>query len=900
MKKAVSLFMSAVIAATLLIWAPGAAVVVNAIDKTKLDILHGDMWSGSVKVDSRGSSISVSHTDGETTFSCQCDINEIDLSSYSELCMALSLRGSSEEYNVLVTVVGSSGENSTTKKVKCGITQRIYIPLDADVAATAERIEFSVPGEDIPVYAIISEIWVDNSYTYNTVESFDSEGITCPIGTASFNSSGITLTPDGSNAKIRIPFTSDTSKDNTYIVWIDISGSAMGNIEVNAKALSEEDSKITTSSRQILASGDHSYVFVVEGAFESISFDLDSIVFPGQNGFLRLSGAGVIDLGERGMESIGSISSCRYENGRVTLTGTIGDDAALDYVNSKLGLVVIPRGESENISLDDAECAVTSGFSTKFSLSVDMPAEQWRTSLYLPVIIDGEKTIQIAPPMSAQNSSQTANAVPTLLSAIEGAELCDTVESGVSAEIIDIYADKLMNSEDVYSATLFSYGGTVYYIDSDYFAEVQRRIDFDAAAGIRVYARVVSDSYTDIDFSAIDSESFQLLNALCSFIRNNLGKNISGYIMGRDLNSSVFSKSSSISGLSRIASLFAEGLRGNTSAEIYLPFSDSGEAHPIAAYAALRYSMAQHSAATVSLLYSLSTDNEIESSTASVARTVGVANSYGFPTDNGAVIWRPAENASEDSVAEAYASLCHSAQGLRFAAIDASGSRLSPSAYEKIKASVTSSRVFSANAELFFTNAENSSLGKYILQDHTSSYDTSGWIAGGAFTGVATELSALGNGRALRSYSRNAGSAGALAYRFDSPIDVSGADVLMSLGLVSESGGSAAVTVILNSSDSRYEFSANAEYNKIVTLKCDMKESSSPIESITVVVGSSECSVELYDLSLCSSLLSDDEMKSKFEGERSSSVDPMLYVVIVIVAAGTVAAFSAFLKKEDK
>lgn len=907
MKKHISFVSAMLIALMSAAAAFGVALNVSAKSSTELDILHGDMWTGNVKIDSRyvngSNAISVSPDNDESGFSFYCDLEPVDFSEYNELCFEISLRGELAEYDMTISFESGPESESITKTVKCGGIQKLYIPISGEISSSLDRIEISVPGENRPIYAVISGISADDNYTYAAIENFDSDNVTCSVGTLIPGSDGMLLSPNGTDAEVSIDFLSDTSDDTAYIVWLDIaSNGAAGNISIDTKAVGDDD-KATVSAYQILAAGEHSYTFFVEGAFESLKFVFDTLSFSAKDSSIRLTGAGVLKAGNIRNTEVGMTSSCRFENGKVTVSGIINDSTALQYVDSRLGLYAVPVWDSvdEAISAEsDIRPNVTSSFSTRFSLSVDIPSDQWRTYLYQPVIITESENIPIGDPVTAQmpTAATSQSAVSGLLTALDGAEQYGVVESGVASEIIDIYADKLLSGSETSASSLYSHRGKVYYMDADYLNSVKRRLEFDAAIGIKVFARII---YTNDEsmFDVKDEDSLCLADAVCSCIRNELGKSITGYIIGRELNTAELFENGCDESLSVLIALFTEGLRGSAGAEIYLPFSDKGYINPFAAYAAVRYSMSRHGAAAVSFMYVCS--DVSESAAASVSRTVSVANSYGFTTEGGAIVYECGEKSDADDAA-LYAKLCKSAQGLRLAALKIDSDSADMSVYSELKNAMINEKAFSADVKLFSANKENNlGVGKYELLSYDASYDTSGWFSGGAFIGVMTDPSALQDGRALRSYSGGSGITGLLAHRFDKPVDMSKTGVELSFGIAAEFEGSAEVKVIFGNSDLKREYSANVEYNKPVKLYCNMNDVSTPIDYAVIAVrGNEDCTVEFYSVSLRSGELSDDEMRERYDTGRSSNIDPLLYVVIIVLAAGTVAVFSAFAKKKEK
>ncbi len=876
-------------------------VAIGAVaDEMSIDILRSDMWQGeNVAISNRyvngGNAISISSDEDTDDFRCLSKFDAIALTDYSELVFSLMVRGSEETYDISITV--GSGEYRSDMPVKTVGSQgihKIYFPISSELAASFDYIEISVQGNDVPIYAMLLDITADNKYTYATLESFGSDDIEIGKGEWSADENGYTVTPDPEGSvSASMSFMSDTSADGAYIVWLDTVSSVAGNISVSAEYKNDE---VNVSQDQIMSIGSHSSAFVVDGAFSRVYFDINVPVGGSSEKSIFITGAGVIAVGE-GFdidETLGGVSSCKYENGRVAVSGELSSAAALEYVDSKLGLYVIPLWEGTKGLLEKEPDAV-SGFSTLFTLYAT-PDENYMACMYLPVIVDDGKNIPICAPVMAYSAGQSAvNPQNSAVYAIDGAKPSDAASAGADYEIIDVYTDRLTQSQDVYAASLYNYSGSLYYFNSEYIEEISRRVNFAASVGIRIYARIISGSDGGFDFDPDDKTSIEQLCAVCDYFKTSFSGKIYGYIMGDALNTAELMNSDNIAKTARLAVVFAEALRGSTaSTEIYLPFDDREKVNPFAAYAALRYSMARQGLTSVAMLYTCTDD--IENALGSVSGTISVANSYGYSTDSSAIIWRAPTDIGSDEAADTYISLCKDANtsGLRFAAIKTENGNI----FSEIKKGMAEERIFSAALEAFNATVKNAEpYGAYTVSDLESSYDTSGWIAGGNFDGVTTETSLLKDSRALRTQLKN-GSVGMLAYRFDQPVDIGKTDVALSLGVISDTAGTAEITVILGCGETRKEYSAVVECNSPSELICTVADDAAAVEYVAVIVRGSGSGAELYNMSLYSSELSDGEMKDKYSGKQQFTADPLLYAAVIAVAAGTVAIFSALAKKK--
>lgn len=906
MRRSLALLAAIILMSAVICTALSSGIAVSAVSVINVDILHDDMWTGNnMRISDRyisgKSAISASPQNGASEFKLRSSFEGIPLTDCSELVLSISLQGVLSEYEV--SVILGSGEyrsDAYITSVKCRGIQKIYIPFSPQIAASLDYIEISVPGNELPIYAIFHDITADNKYTYDALERFDSDNIECTTGDASASADGITVFPDSTGkAVVSMSFLTDTESDGTYIVWLDASCNASGSVRAEAELNGKE---VPSSKNQIVASGSHSNVFIVEGAFSKLNFIFEELNFIGNDSNnIQLTGAGVLYVGKNAeMSDIGSVISCKYENGRIAVKGELDEKASLEYVDSKLGLYVIPLWENANGVFDEAP-EITSGFSTLFTLYAE-PQENYMNCMYQPVIVTDDENIPICPPVMPYSAMQGSSAAQAaFVYSLDRASPSGALEANADSEIIDIYVDRLLEARDIYSASLYSFRGSTYYFDREYFEELSRRIEFASKIGISVYARLVCQNSPGLDFDVLDADSLERFCAVCDYLKSSFSGKIHGYIMGNTLNTSELMSADEIDKISKLAAVFTEALRGNGTAEIYLPFDAEGEVNPFAAYAALRYSMAKYSSATVAMLYSC-TDNP-ENAAASVLRTVSIANSYGYQTDTSAVIWKSPANMNAETIVDIYSSLCKAVMtnDLRFAALDAGFSERNDNIYSILKENMAKERISSASAEVFNAFAEDKvSKGIYSIRNFENSYDTTGWIVGGSFESIMTEMSLLKDGRALRTHSNGNGSKGMLAYRFDTPIDMSKTDAEISLGIASDNDGVAEVTIIFGCGELRREYSAFVEYNNPVKLICNMGDLALAEYTAVIVKGSSDCTAELYSVSLHSDEQTDEEMKDRYSKKQTDALNPFMYVSIILVAAVTVAVFSVFAKRKGK
>ena len=307
-----------------------------------LDITDKDMWDGDgVSVVQRSvngnTAVLLSLDDESENMSFLADFSPISVEDCSELHFDMILRGGANSYKISVTL-GSGYYRSEAYTVgSLGDTDTVYVPLPDGLRGSLDHIGIDIEAIDGTVsYAIIHSASADDGFTYKYRETFMAESVECTLGSAQYTQEGVTVTPERAGAEISPDFITDTSDDAVYLAWITAKVSSAGTVE--AAADTGDGITAVVSGTQALMQGSHTYSFIVNGSFERIRFVFQGIT----DGSVTAVGAGAVYLSEKYDSAVGSVESCKYEDGAVTVSGSLSTEAAVEYVGCNIGLYIIP------------------------------------------------------------------------------------------------------------------------------------------------------------------------------------------------------------------------------------------------------------------------------------------------------------------------------------------------------------------------------------------------------------------------------------------------------------------------------------------------------------------------------------------------------------------------------
>lgn len=870
-----------------------------------LDITDKDMWDGDgVSVVQRSvngnTAVLLSLDDESENMSFFADFSPISVEDCSELHFDMILRGGANSYKISVTL-GSGYYRSEAYTVgSLGDTDTVYVPLPDGLRGSLDHIGIDIEAVDGTVsYAIIHSASADDGFTYKYRETFMAESVECTLGSAQYTQEGVTVTPERAGAEISPDFITDTSDDAVYLAWITAKVSSAGTVE--AAADTGDGITAVVSGTQALMQGSHTYSFIVNGSFERIRFVFQGIT----DGSVTAVGAGAVYLSEKYDSAVGSVESCKYEDGAVTVSGSLSTEAAVEYVGCNIGLYIIPVWADADKILE-GEPDIVTGYSTRFSLTCT-PEESYACCTYQAVLMTDEENIPLGAPRFAE--AQTVSAEPaSSVSALYGADAAGVFESNVSSTVIDIYTDRLLEDGDLYSAGLYTYGGEYFYLNNGYISEFENRLTFAGAAGIRVYARILQSENTELDFDPGNRDSVIKMCAVADILSTKLG-GIRGFIIGNSVNTvpgAQVPDMTAAQNYAKLVSMFTLCVRSTGAAqEVFLPFTDSPDSDPSPCFAAVRHLAAVSGKQGISVLYSCEGSDPV-STAASAAHSAGVSGSFGYATDSCAAIWQAPEDSDYDELGTAYVEYCKAAatSGLRFAAISVSALDDPNRFYDILKSAIDREKVFSASVSQYKAIAENIAFeGTCDIWNFTNAYDTSGWVSGGSFS-AAQSAGLAGGGRALTVASDPTDSgAGIIVCRLASPVNMADLSVRFTMSVSDiPSGGAVDITLVLGGGDYRAEFSAIAENSDMTEYVCNMSQfaGASKTEYAAIIVkGAEGASLNLSKVELCSLSAERHELEARLNGGTQSSADPLFYVFIIVLAAVTVIVFTLLSRRKN-
>lgn len=871
-----------------------------------LDILDKDTWDGDgISVAQRSvngnGAVLLSLDEESERMSAVADFAPVSVEDCDEMYFDLILRGGASSYKISVTLGSGYFRSEAYTVESLGDSDTIYVPLPDGLQGSLDHIGMDIEAAEggTVSYAIIHSASADDGFTYKYRETFLAESVECTLGTARFSEDVVDVTPDRGVAEVSPDFITDTSDNAVYLAWITAKVSSAGTIE--AAADTGDGSTATVSGTQALMQGSHTYSFIISGSFERVRFLFQGIT----DGSVTAVGAGAVYLSEIYDSSAGSVESCKYEDGTVTVSGSLSTEAAVEYVGCNIGLYIIPVwADAEKIL--EGEPDIVTGYSTRFSLSC-APEEGYACCLYQAVLMTDEENIPLGAAQFA--AAQTVSAEPaSSVSALDGADAAGVFESNVSSTVIDIYADRLLEDGDLYSAGLYTYGGEYFYLNNSYISELENRLTFAGAAGIKVYARILQSENTELYFDAGDRDSVLRMCAVADILSTKLG-GIRGFIIGNSVNTVPGAQVPDMTAAlnyAKLISMFTLCVRSTGAAqEVFLPFTDSLDSDPSPYFAAVRHLSAVSGRQGISVLYSCTEDDPV-STAASAAHSAGVSGSFGYTTDSCAAIWQAPEGSDYDELGAAYVEYCKAAatSGLRFAAISVSGIDDPGRFYDILKSAIDREKVFSASVSQYKAIAENITFESTCdIWNFTNAYDTSGWVSGGSFS-TAQSASLAGGGRALTVASDpNSSGAGIVVCRLASPVNMSDLSVRFTLSVSGiRDGDTADITLVLGGGDFRAEFSANAENSDMTDYVCNMSAfaGASKIEYAAIIVkGAAGAALNLSKVELCSLSAERHELESRLNGGTQRSADPLFYVSVIVLAAVTVVVFTLLSRKKN-
>ncbi len=900
--KAIRRMLSAVLVLLLLFSAalPGAA----ASDPTSipLDILDPQLWEGNdavKRISSRpsgdGSMLYVAAGDaGDATLSISAALDQpLDLTSLRELAFSMYISGSGACGFTVTFLCGGVYYNASTT-VAAGGKTAAYVLLPQQVKGTVDALALTLTRQNEPIksFSLLSASG-DNRYSYAHVDRFMSAGFEPVTGVLQEEEDRLLIHTENGSASFYPRYISKGSADGGATVCVRMRSShATGTISVEGA---------TGTAPLPLVSGEHTYVFVIEGSYADLRYVLNGVTAT-QEDPLVITGAAVYPSKASSAGGIGSITSCRSDGKTVTVKGTLSSDTVVKHIDGQLALYIIPVWEEEEAVLRE-EPAAKMSISTRFELSA-VPEDLDVLYRYRVMILSGDDKIAVAPAVFL-NSGVTVSAVDASVTGVHGTDTVGVFASNVSNVVLDVYADRLLETEDVYAALLYTVGPSHYYFNRAYVEELDAQISVYKSSGTHVYIRLLSSQKDGFAYLAADQGSVLQMCALTSFLAQRY-QGIAGFIMGTGAN---LQHGNNVEDFASLTAIFSEIVQKNCpgaatvvpvgsvydDADSENPGTGISEKDPALFLGRLSFMLSRRRAGSILLVYeNVSHPEGAVSETSYLASLIA---SCGHACDGGMLFWQP-DTGSDAVITQLYESICLEAMqtGLRGVVLSVANLNISDALFDGIKEIVFENTSAQLLQRLADEGKSDDYLGTYPLWDFTDSYDIGGWVSGGGMGRVISADAKNSAGRVLQTRLENAdGEAGLLLCWLDRPLDLSGDSVVFSLGL--HDLGEGELSIIFGSGDSRAEYLLAQPGDTYFTVTCDLQDfaAASAVEYIAIILrGGQDALLEISDVKVCSMVKTQQQLQQLIAADKGKTQpdNPAYYVIIVSIAAITVAIFS--------
>lgn len=876
----------------------------------RLDLLDPQLWSGNdaiLYISSRAAAnrnalYVFARDKGDSTLSISAPFDEpLDLSSLRELAFAMHISGSGT-CDFTVTFLCKGTYYNASSKVTAGGEPTVYLPIPEGAKGPVDALAITLSRVDEPIksFSLLS-VTGDERFSYAHTDRFMSTGFEPTAGIMQEQEDCVFVTPQNGSASFYPRYiTGSRNKEGSAAVYLRIrSTQASGTISIHG---------VTGATPLTILSGEHTYGFLINGSYSDMEYVFSGIS-AAQEAPLVITGAAIHLFSDSITEGIGSITSCRSDGKTVTVKGTLSPDTVVEHINSELALYAIPIWTDETEVLQK-EPAAKMSISTRFELST-VPDGVDALYRYKVMIVTENDKIPIAP-SAFISSGGTISAIDSSVTGIHGTDTVDVFESNVSNVIVDVYANRLLETNDVYAALLYAAGNTHYYFNRSYLEELDAQIQFCKSSGTKVYIRLLHAESDEAGYTNGEQESVTQLYALTAFLAQRY-QGITGFILGSHANLEYHEN---IETYASFAAIFSAVVKKHCpGAAAVIPVCDAytdstaaegiSAADPVTFLCQLSVSLNRKKSDSIMILYESNTLPEravTESAYLSSLVTV-----CGHPCDGSMLFWQPSAGTDTD-ISATYQSLCMDAAraGLRSVILSVSNLNASNVLFNGIKETVfknTSAGLLRRVAE---QDNSDTYLGMYPLWDFTVSYDIGGWVSGGGCSSVISANAQNDTGRVLQTRLESPeNGAGILLCWLNQPLDLTDSSVKFSFGLYDVPAEGADISIIFGSGDSRAEYSLTAEQNAILTATCNLKDFSdtAKVEYIAVILRSdSNPLLEISKIELCSNTKSTEQLQllAKGDEKEEKQLHPAFYFIIVIMTAATVIIFSMLERKNNR
>ncbi len=815
---------------------PDEAVILDILEAKEWKTVNGILQ---MRNNAEGALIVFPDDDDSVNMSFQYEFEEaIDLSDCHEIGIEVHTTSEDTTCSYTLTVFSEGDSFKSTVTATANETRLIFFELPSKISDSIDSVQLTVScTEQKPTSCTVYKIFADEGYSYSYIDIFNTISFTAIEGEIETDEDSVKLIANGANSVVLAELSTKGEGEAAAVSFV-VQSTHSGVITV-------EDTELGKTYQTAMYAGENEYTVFVSSVPDNLklSFSASSATDTASYTLTRMT---VNKTNVSDHSKIGSVSSCRYDGSNVTVTGTVTPSAAVEYIDSSIGLFKV------NVSSGDAdkEPIAKIKMSTSFEVSAAVDSANSQNK-YFVAIIDGDANIPLSIPMFASSYSDALVPYSNTTTGLLGVGTADAFTYNAGLVVLDVHINDLLTS-DMTASRLFSYGEELYYFKEAYIDELSDDVRFMKALGYNVYLRMYSANAPLND--KYDGETVSKMSAALSFVTNEID-GIDGFAMLSDYDKTgdILERSRRAADVMGIFAGVVRSIRGQT--EMFI--SSASDNTVFATYTA--YYAKKVGIEGLSAMFSCSDSSQLTGVkiSADASAYPRVMTVYGKETS-----FKDFYEASK-------------AYGIFAAVLDVSKSD-DFKGFAEVSSGITQKREG-------FEGRTVKPTGTYSLWDFTDAYTTFGWIAGGGLSSPTTVESA--GKRAMRC-ELSGGEEGVVLCRAGNITNLSAADgVVIKFKVNGENGAN--IDLILATKQSRAVFSGYLE-NGEATLYADVSKFTATdiLEYVAVSVDSAkDVELDVYEVSLYSEELTDEELALKLVSSDEGNAGKYGALIVVICTA---------------
>ncbi len=507
---------------------------------------------------------------GGSRFTLDISDYNIDVSSYSELRVGVSVIAGEGMYPIVIEAETERGVYTSTTYIESDGWNLVCADLsEAEGRLGLVHVTFGFGYDNMPISTKVTApvLTSELSAGMECAHELSTDKLSAEMGTVT--SRGGRVKPDDGSAYIvgTAAFADRPDDGDAVYFEIRLRGVDSGNMSVGVlyKGYSEEYRVFSKKISLESPDGIYTIPFSAEDDIVSYALQFDNVecdTYFNVDSVKIYSGK---ELPPSGNRSLGTVSSIIRSGQQVTFSGTMERDAAADHSGESIYFCALPGN-----SADDLFTAVEIGevkVSTRFEYTADLakyPADADTFMFFAAVKGEDGELIPLSRPRYCDTSAQPDTGVSGM--GIYGGATVGVFESNMSHVIVDLPLDKLIitseeDNADGYadkSSVTTSYavykengqGVASLSLSRDFLADIDREVDFYLSAGIGVCLRLTAPipveglTYTEEDtdspvsnyaFRTGDDNARQMYAAVVRFLSDRY-RGLDGFIIGMAVN----------------------------------------------------------------------------------------------------------------------------------------------------------------------------------------------------------------------------------------------------------------------------------------------------------------------------------------------------------------------------